>query len=97
MKDIVLAGIQGSGKGVQGQLLLEKFGHNMECFEAGKLLRALQSNDNTVGNYVGSIIDHGNLLPDEFMLKVFDLFLFSLTKSKQILVDGFPRQLSQMH
>ena len=97
MKDIVLAGIQGSGKGVQWQLIMEKFGASMECFEAGKLLRALQSNDNTVGNYIGSIIDHGDLLPDEFMLKVFDLFLCSLTQSKQILVDGFPRQLSQMH
>jgi adenylate kinase family enzyme len=30
------------------------------------------------------------------MVKIFDLFLFSLEQNKSILVDGFPRQIPQM-
>jgi adenylate kinase family enzyme len=50
-------------------------------------LRALQSNDNPIGNYIGSIIDKGNFMSDEFMVKVFDLFLYSLEPGKQLLID----------
>ncbi|MDD3262345.1 MAG: nucleoside monophosphate kinase [Candidatus Absconditabacteria bacterium] len=97
MKDIVLSGIQGSGKGTQCELLLKKFGNKISYFEAGGILRALQSKPNAIGKYIGSIIDNGNLLPDQFMVKIFDLFLFSLEQNKSILVDGFPRQIPQMH
>lgn len=96
MKDIVLMGIQGSGKWVQGGLLLEKFNAEFVCFEAWKILRALQSNDNPIGNYISSITDSGNLTPDEFMVKVFDLFLYAVEKDKPLLIDGFPRKIPQM-
>jgi adenylate kinase family enzyme len=52
MKDIVLTGLQGSGKGTQAEKLLEKFGDQFTYFEAGGILRALQSSDNSVGNYI---------------------------------------------
>ena len=89
-------GIQWSGKWVQGGLLLKKFTDTFVCFEAGKILRALQSNDNPIGNYISSITDSGNLTPDEFMVKVFDLFLYAVEKDKPLLVDGFPRKIPQM-
>jgi adenylate kinase len=96
MKDIVLSGIQWSGKGTQCELLLKKFGRKISYFEAGGILRALQSKPNAIGTYVTGIIDHGNLLPDQFMVKIFDLFLFSLQQDTSILLDGFPRQIPQM-
>ncbi len=96
MKDIVLSWIQWSGKGTQCELLLKKFWNQISYFEAGGILRALQSKPNAIGNYIWSIIDSGNLLPDQFMVKIFDLFLFSLEQNKSILVDGFPRQIPQM-
>ena len=97
MKDIVLAGIQWSGKWTQCDLLLKKFGANISYFEAGGILRALQSKPNAIGQYISGIINDGKLLPDQFMVKIFDLFLFSLEQDKSILVDGFPRQIPQMH
>lgn len=97
MKDIVLSGIQWSGKGTQCELLLKKFGNKISYFEAGWILRALQSKPNAIWKYIWSIIDNWNLLPDQFMVKIFDLFLFSLEQNKSILVDGFPRQIPQMH
>lgn len=97
MKDIVLAGIQGSGKGTQCDLLLKKMRDKINYFEAGGILRALQSKPNAIWSYVNDIVNSWALLPDQFMVKVFDLFLFCLQKDQSILVDWFPRQLGQMH
>lgn len=97
MKDIVLLWIQWCGKWTQWELLLNKFKNQINYFEAGGILRALQSKPNDIWSYIGNIIDNGGLLPDEFMVKVFDLFLSTLQKEKPILIDGFPRQIPQMH
>lgn len=99
MKDIVIAGIQGSGKGTQAKKLLEKFGSQVKYFEAGNVLRALQSksHQNAIGDYIWSVIDDGHYLSDEFMVGVFDLFLIGLTGETSCLVDGFPRQIGQMN
>lgn len=97
MKDIVLSGIQWSWKWTQCDLLLNRFWNNISYFEAGGILRALQSKPNAIGSYISGIINGGKLLPDQFMVKIFDLFLFSLEQHKSILVDGFPRQIPQMH
>jgi hypothetical protein len=50
-------------------------------------LRALQSKPNAIGKYVNDIVNRGELLPDQFMVKIFDLFLFSLKEDNAILVD----------
>lgn len=99
MKDIVIAGIQGCGKGTQAKKLLEKFGKQVKYFEAGNILRALQSksHQNSIWDYIGSVIDNGHYMPDEFMVGVFDLFLMALGDGESCLLDGFPRQLGQMH
>ena len=96
MKDLVLAGIQWSGKWTQCEFLIEKFGEKLNYFEAGGILRALQSRPNVIGKYIASIIDNGNLMPDEFMIKIFDLFLYSSGTEKSLLIDWFPRQIIQM-
>ena len=61
-KDIILMGIQGSGKGTQAKLLLEHFGEKMKYFEMGGILRALQSTDNAIGNYVAYYTKNGLLI-----------------------------------
>ncbi|AHB40880.1 Adenylate kinase [candidate division SR1 bacterium RAAC1_SR1_1] len=92
MKNIILSGIQGSGKGTQANLLLQHFGDKIKYFEAGGMLRTLQSRPNTIGDYIGSLIDHGNAVPDVFMVKLFELFLLSMEEGKGMLLDGFPRK-----
>lgn len=91
MKNIILGGIQWSGKGTQAALLLKHFWENIKYYEAGGMLRTLQSRPNTIGDYVGSLIDHGNVVPDVFMVKLFELFLLSI-KDEGMLLDGFPRK-----
>jgi len=97
MKDVVLSWIQWSWKGTQCELLLKEFWSKISYFEAGGILRALQSKPNAIWEYVNDIVNSWKLLPDQFMVKVFDLFLFTLQEAKSILVDWFPRQLWQMY
>lgn len=67
MKDIVIAGIAGSGKGTQARALEEEFGDKVQYFEPGAVLRALSSNDNVVGDFAKKYTSAGKLLPDEFI------------------------------
>ena len=46
-RDIILFGIQGSGKGTQADLLMKTLS-NYQYFEPGNILRALKSNDNVL-------------------------------------------------
>ncbi len=50
-KDIILFGMQGSGKGTQADLILEKF-KGFEYFEPGNIFRAISSNDNVIGEHI---------------------------------------------
>lgn len=52
LKDLVLFGAQGSGKGTQARMLEEHFIGQYRYFESGAVMRALESNDNAIGAYV---------------------------------------------
>lgn len=95
MKDILLAGIAGSGKGTQARALEEAFGDKIQYFEPGSILRALSSNDNVVGDYAKKYTSAGRLLPDAFIKSVLGLVFASLEGDSKLLVDGFPRMYSQ--
>lgn len=97
MQDIILFGMQGSGKGTQCRKLLDHYGNQLVYFESGTILRALKSNDNAIGNYVKALIDKGIYLPDQFLISIIDLFLQILQPGQAMLLDGFPRRLGQMH
>lgn len=95
MKDILIAGIAGSGKGTQARALEEKFGEKIQYFEPWAILRSLSSNDNIIGDYAKSYTSKGRLLPDAFMKGILGLVFASLEEGNSLLVDGFPRLGSQ--
>ncbi len=78
MKDIILMGIQGSGKGTQARLLLEHFGEKMKYFEMGGILRALQSNDNAIGNYTADTVNNGLLINPAIPAGLWSVFMETL-------------------
>lgn len=94
MKNIILAGIQGSGKGTQAQKLLEKYGNQIAYFETGNILRALMSNDNVIGNYLRATVNSGKLVKDEIIIGLFKVFLETLDE-KILLGDGNLRRIGQ--
>lgn len=57
LKDIVLFGAQGSGKGTQAKKLVDHFIGQYRYFESGAILRALESNDNAIGSYIKVLME----------------------------------------
>lgn len=93
MRDLVLFGIQGSGKGTQGKLLAAKFGYKI--FETGSELRNLAKLTTPLALKVKSIIDAGNLVSDEVVMEIVENFLEGLSSEQRVLFDGIPRKESQ--
>lgn len=82
--NIILLGPQGSGKGTQAELLAKKF--NLSIFSAGDILRT------STDPKIKSIIDSGNLVPDDVLIQIAKTFIDS---HNGIIFDGFPRVESQ--
>ncbi len=92
--DLVLFGIQGSGKGTQAKLLAKEFGYHI--FETGGELRKIAASGTDLGNTVKSYIDAGNLAPHEIVMEVVRSAVAAIPKNQKILFDGIPRDLVQM-
>lgn len=91
--DIVLFGIQGSGKGTLGKAVAEKYG--LEIFETGGELRKLSQEDSELGRKVKSIVEAGHLVPNEVVMDIIENFMKKLPAGKNVLFDGIPRKMEQ--
>jgi adenylate kinase len=91
--DIILFGMQGSGKGTQGKLLAEKYG--LKVFEMGGELRRMIESGSELGNKIKSIVSAGNLVDDETVMQVVDAFLDTVKSDQPVLFDGIPRTQAQ--
>lgn len=91
--DILVFGIQGSGKGTQAKAL--SLALNLPIFEAGAELRKIALEDTVEGNEVKKIITKGQLVPPGIiLLKIADFFENSAA-SKGVVFDGVPRSHDQ--
>ncbi len=93
MFDIILFGIQGSGKGTQGKILAAKY--SLEIFETGSELRKLSEQDTDLAKKVKSIIEAGHLVPNEVVVEIIENFMQHLEPGKSVLFDGIPRKKDQ--
>ncbi len=91
--DLVLFGIQGSGKGTQAVRLAAEF--NFDIFEAGGELRKIAASGSELGQTVKSYIDAGNLVPHEIIMQVVKEAILARPKEQTILFDGIPRDADQ--
>lgn len=87
MKDIiVLMGGQGVGKGTFSKMLRER--HDYDYIETGGILRNAPADSE-----IAKIIARGELVPDSALFNVITDTLNASTKD--VILDGFPRTLSQ--
>ncbi len=91
--DIVLFGIQGSGKGTVGKTIAEKFG--FKIFETGSALRQLAQETSPLAQKVKSIIEAGHLVPNEVVMDIIENFMEGLDAGAKVLFDGIPRKMEQ--
>lgn len=88
---IILLGAPGAGKGTYAKKLKELY--NLTHISTGDLLRDAISNETEIGLAAKDLINQGKLVSDEMIVK---LLKKELEKTEQgIILDGFPRTLSQ--
>ena len=94
MKNIVIFGAPGSGKGTQSDLMIGKYGFGH--ISTGDVLRAEIKGETELGKVAKSFIDKGQLIPDELMIDILAKVYDSYGKDhKGIIFDGFPRTIPQ--
>jgi len=93
MRDIILFGMQGSGKGTQARILAKEFDYKI--FETGSQLRKLASEDSELGREVKEITTTGKLVSNEIVMKIVATFLNELNKDEKAIFDGIPRSEQQ--
>jgi len=94
MKNIVIFGAPGSGKGTQSDRLIATYGLNH--ISTGDVLRAEIKAGSELGKTAQQYIDQGQLIPDDLMVsilaKVYDDFG---REHSGVIFDGFPRTIPQ--
>ena len=91
--DLLLFGIQGSGKGTQAKKLAAEFGYDI--FEAGGELRKIAAGGSELGTTVKSYIEAGKLVPHEIIMQVVKEAIAARPATQKILFDGIPRDEAQ--
>ena len=93
MKNIVIFGAPGSGKGTQSDMMIEKYGLNH--ISTGDVLRAEIKKGTELGKTAASFIDNGQLIPDDLMVSILASVYDSFGDHKGVIFDGFPRTIPQ--
>lgn len=90
---IVLLGAPGSGKGTQAKKLMAE--HNIPQISTGDMLRAAVESGSPVGRQAKAIIDAGNLVSDDVMIRIIRDRLAEPDAEQGFILDGFPRNEKQ--
>ena len=84
-------GSQGCGKGTQAKKIAEKY--DLFAISTGQLFRDEMAQNSEIGNKIKSLMDAGDLVPDNI---TYEVFLNRMkTIDKGVILDGFPRNLEQ--
>jgi len=90
----LIVGPQGSGKGTQGVLVAEAFG--VPSISTGDVFRENISGGTELGRRVQSIVEAGDLVPDELTCELVRDRLAQSDAAGGFLLDGFPRNRGQV-
>lgn len=93
MFNLILFGPPGSGKGTQSEKLIARYG--FKHLSTGDLLRAEIANQTPLGLKAKSLMDQGQLVPDEVVIGMIDSAIQANPTVPGFLFDGFPRTVAQ--
>lgn len=91
--DVLLLGVQGSGKGTQAKRLASEY--DIVHLSTGDMLRRAIADGNELGRKVKPILDAGDLVPDELMIELIRDRIQSPDTADGFILDGFPRTMAQ--
>ena len=93
MKNIILLGPPGAGKGTQARSLCETYGFIQ--LSTGDMLREAKEDQSDLGKKVANIMAKGELVTDKIVIGLIEKKLTSKKNNNGFIFDGFPRTLAQ--
>ncbi len=90
---IIIFGAPGVGKGTQAKILSTQF--NIPHISTGDILRDAISKGTAMGLKAKTMVENGELVPDEIVAGIVDEVLSDPKTRKGFILDGFPRTLEQ--
>ncbi|MCP3935236.1 MAG: adenylate kinase [Actinomycetia bacterium] len=90
---LIVMGKQGAGKGTQCLRLTERY--NIPHISTGDMLRSAVAAGTELGQRAKSVMDAGDLVPDDLMMSIVDERLRESDASEGFVLDGFPRTSAQ--
>lgn len=90
--NIILLAPPAAGKGTQAELLTNSY--HINHISTGDLLRSASREESDFGKNLKEMLESGNLVSDDIVLKVLNRYLEN-TDSSNLLLDGFPRNIYQ--
>ena len=93
MKNIIIFGAPGSGKGTYSDEIVAKYG--MGHISTGDVLRAEIKNGTELGKVAQGYISNGQLIPDDLMRDILAKTYDAMPFGKGVIFDGFPRTIAQ--
>ena len=91
--NIVLFGAPGAGKGAQAERIAAFYG--MVHLSTGEMLRSAISSGSDLGVRAKDIIDRGELISDDIIVRIVDTRMDEDDCVKGVILDGFPRTIAQ--
>lgn len=93
MKNIILLGAPGAGKGSQATKIATEY--NIPHISTGDILRKNIKEQTELGKMAKSYIDQGQLVPDDVVVAIVEDRLKQDDAKNGYLLDGFPRTIAQ--
>jgi adenylate kinase len=93
MLNILIFGPPGAGKGTQSKLIIDRYG--LTHLSTGDILRSEMANKTPLGNEAKSLIEKGELVPDDIVIGMVSNKIGSEAGGKGFIFDGFPRTVDQ--
>lgn len=93
MLNLVLFGPPGAGKGTQSERLVKQY--KLVHLSTGDMLRSEIKNETELGLKAKSLMDAGELVPDEVVIGMIENQLDANPQAEGFIFDGFPRTVAQ--